>query len=125
MAEWNRLKQLPNLSRVTNMRPAKLRRPVPDDWREIKLPTQLAPLRCWVREDGLKVLVSTDDTGGDQWWFHVSISREDRYPDWDDLKFVKDIFIGRQGEAIQVLPADRDYVNVHPNCFHLWSPENG
>ena len=24
--------------------------------------------------------------------------------------------------AVQVLPREADYVNIHPNCLHLWAP---
>ena len=121
MAKWT---SIPNMARIVEMQPVKLRRPVPDNWEELPMPRQLRPMRCWVK-DGLQVLVSTDkidEDGG--WWLHVSTSRPDRLPSWEDLRLVKDLFIGRQNEAIQVLPADRDYVNLHPNCLHLWSPEN-
>lgn len=43
-------------------------------------------------------------------------------PSWEDLRRVKDIFIGREVEAYQVLPKESEYVNVHPFCLHLWVP---
>lgn len=114
--------KIPNLARVKDIFPPKLRRPVPDNWEELQMPPQLNRMRAWIC-NGLKVLVSQDLTDDGEHWLHVSISRENRLPSWDDLKLAKDIFIGRQNEAVQVLPADRDYVNLHPNCLHLWSPE--
>jgi hypothetical protein len=32
------------------------------------------------------------------------------------------MFIGRNHEAVQVFPRDEDFVNCHPFCLHLWSP---
>lgn len=59
------------------------------------------------KDDGHKVL-------------HVSLSRRSRLPDWNDVKRVKDAFIGEDKEAYHVLPKKADYINIHPYCLHLW-----
>src|ERR1051325_9631500 len=59
---------------------------------------------------------------GEGEWIHLSVSRKDRLPSWPDLVKVKNEFLGLQAEAIQVLPKQSDYINLHPNCLHLWSP---
>jgi hypothetical protein len=38
---------------------------------------------------------------------------------------VKAIFIGRDKEALQVLPPESEHVNIHPNCMHLWHCRDG
>lgn len=53
-------------------------------------------------------------------WIHVSVSRKSRLPSWDDLKIVKNLFVGLEKKAFQVLPAYKEYVNIHPYCLHLW-----
>jgi hypothetical protein len=53
-------------------------------------------------------------------WVHVSCSRPSRLPSWGDIREVKDAFIGRERRALQVLPPAAEYVNIHPNCLHLW-----
>jgi hypothetical protein len=58
-------------------------------------------------------------------WLHVSFSRRDRLPDWPDLRLVKHTFIGDERIALQVLPRQAEYVNVHPNVLHLWSCLDG
>lgn len=99
------------------------------NWRKI-LPLVLPPI--WqviqVNEDGcayesswgLRVIASiqTESDGND--WLHVSLSRRKRLPDWDDVKQVKDLFVGKERKAIQILPPESEYVNIHPNCLHLW-----
>lgn len=55
---------------------------------------------------------------------HVSVARPDRLPSWEELKKVKDEFIGEHAPAYHVLPAKADYVNIHNHCLHLWSPAN-
>lgn len=56
----------------------------------------------------------------DQWWDYISVSRARRLPTWEDLKLVKDLIIGKDREAIQVLPKEEEFVNIHPHCLHLW-----
>lgn len=53
-------------------------------------------------------------------WIHVSMSYPTKLPGWGVYRMVKDRFIGRDKKAIQVLPADSEYVNVHPNVLHMW-----
>lgn len=54
-------------------------------------------------------------------WLHVSVATPSKLPSWDLLKFVKEIFIGRNRQAIQVIPGEAKYVNIHPNCLHLFA----
>lgn len=54
---------------------------------------------------------------------HVSVSHPSRYPTWEEIKEVKYHFFKDDEDAIMVLPRKSDnmlYVNIHPNCFHLW-----
>ncbi len=67
----------------------------------------------------LRVIVSWG--GG---WDHVSVSLENRCPDWDEICFAKDIFFHPNECVIQYHPPKSDYVNNHPYCLHLWRPQN-
>lgn len=69
----------------------------------------------------LRVICSARLEADGKRWMHVSCSRQDRLPDWQDLRLVKDTFIGRDRLAIQVLPRASEYVNCHPRVLHLWS----
>jgi hypothetical protein len=54
---------------------------------------------------------------------HVSISFPTRYPTWDEIKDAKYHFFKDDEDAMMLLPRKTDnvrYVNLHPNCFHLW-----
>jgi hypothetical protein len=69
---------------------------------------------------GLSVITSgKTERDGKRWW-HVSCAYPDRLPRWSDLREVKDLFIGKEKKAVQVLPAESEYVNIHPYCLHLW-----
>lgn len=85
----------------------------------------------WTRAGGLDnayrhihrrivVIVSAAREADGRRWIHVSVSHRDRLPTWEELREVKDWIIGRAALAVQVLPRAEEYVNLHPNCLHVW-----
>jgi len=78
--------------------------------------------RIYRREDGLQVTVQLAYARDDSVWTHVTYGYETHTPDWDVTKLVKETFIGKDRKAIQVLPCEAEYVNIHPHTLHLWSP---
>lgn len=64
-----------------------------------------------------RVFVIASDMGG---WEHVSVSRQDRCPTWDEMCQVKDLFWDGEDCVIQFHPPKSEYVNNHPYCLHLW-----
>jgi hypothetical protein len=69
---------------------------------------------------GLRVIASAALEEDGKWWLHVSASRYNRLPSWEDLRRVKDIFVGPNAVAYQVLPMQSEYVNINPFVLHLW-----
>ena len=69
------------------------------------------------------VVWGTDEDG----WEHVSVSPlpENILPSWDDMCKVKDIFWSKEEAVLQIHPPRSKYVNMMPNCLHLWRPKNG
>jgi len=53
-------------------------------------------------------------------WVHLSMSHRKRVPRWDELRDAKDIFLGRDVCAYQVLPPQSEYVNIDDRVLHLW-----
>jgi len=51
---------------------------------------------------------------------HVSISHRSRYPTWGEIKELRYEFMPREFDAYMIFPPPSQYVNEHPNCFHLW-----
>lgn len=51
---------------------------------------------------------------------HVSISHKKRYPNWDEIKFVRYKLMKPDATIAQILPPKNEYVNIHSNCFHLF-----
>ena len=76
-------------------------------------------------KDGLSIIKSIDKTPKWGELLHVSMSRPDRYPSWNEIIEVKLHFFGDLKDSMMVIPKRTDYVNVHKNCFHLWEcPES-
>jgi len=57
-------------------------------------------------------------------WEHVSVSRKQHPPNWEEMCWVKDQFWDEDECVMQLHPPKADYVNNHPNCLHLWRPRN-
>lgn len=75
-------------------------------------------------ENGLTILKSIDCTPKWGRLKHVSIAHEHRYPTWNEILEIKDIFFG-DVDVMMIIPKKEDYVNIHKNCFHLWqTPES-
>lgn len=53
-------------------------------------------------------------------WEHVSVSRKDRCPLWDEMCQIKDLFWEPEDCVVQFHPPASEYVNNHPRCLHLW-----
>jgi hypothetical protein len=63
-------------------------------------------------------VIASDGMG----WEHVSVSRKDRPPTWDEMCQIKDIFWDGEDCVVQYHPPKSKYVNNHPFCLHLWRP---
>jgi len=94
-------------------------------WRKLEKPLpsflQLTPTFAYTKGP-MQLLYSPQEPQSDGLWQHASVSCSDRYPTWEEIKDVRDTFFDPEADVFQVLPPKREYVNLHPNCFHLWSP---
>lgn len=55
-------------------------------------------------------------------WEHASVSLMHRCPSWNEMCYVLGLFWNDDETVIQIHPPKEHYVNVHPNCLHLWKP---
>lgn len=94
---------------------------IPLRWQVFQSPT----LHYRKLGDNLLVMWSARKESDGRRWVHVSCSRPSKLPSWEDLREVKDTFIGRDRRALQVLPPAAEYINIHPHCLHLWSCLDG
>lgn len=51
--------------------------------------------------------------------WHLSMSHPRRYPTWDEIKAVRYQLLPDEKTFGILFPPIAQYVNVHPNCFHL------
>jgi len=102
---------------------------LPVGWSEIDtsqfpLPPEIT--KAFAYRDGLRVIATVENHFEDKSvWLHISFSYANRLPSWQDLKSVKDLFIGRQRLAVQLLPHEEDYVNLHSFTLHLYTRLDG
>jgi hypothetical protein len=69
--------------------------------------------------DRARLQIISSDGGG---WEHVSVSRRDVVPTWDDMDFVKRLFWSDDQAVMQLHPPRAEWVNTHARCLHLWRP---
>lgn len=66
----------------------------------------------------LRCLAAAD---GDH-WDHLSVSREDRCPWWEEMDHLARLFFRSSETAMQLHVPPSEHVNYHPHCLHLWRP---
>lgn len=86
-------------------------------------------LSAWDSDDGLRVLASLDPLPhtqvrrAKQRYLHLSISRADRYPGWDEQLQIVAAIAGPPGSHVDmamIRPRAADYINRHAYTFHWW-----
>lgn len=55
-------------------------------------------------------------------WEHVSVSRHDRCPVWEEMDYLARMFWQAHETVVQFHVPRSDHVNVHDRCLHLWRP---
>ena len=92
-------------------------RVLPFNWKRLE---DFDGLVVYQGRSGLRVFLCVMRERDGKRWLHVSFSRREKLPDWEDVRAVKDLFIGKYEEALQVFPPQNEYVNVHPRTLHRW-----
>jgi hypothetical protein len=57
-------------------------------------------------------------------WDHVSVSTPNRLPTWTEMEHVKRLFWKPDAVVMQLHVAEKDHINLHPYCLHLWRPHS-
>jgi len=74
----------------------------------------------------LKVLATIDGEPGDSMeWEHLSVSRQNRIPNWTEMDSMKHLFFLPEEVCFQIHPPVSEHVNIHNNCLHIWRPVSG
>lgn len=95
---------------------------LPAQWNDCGNPFKEANHLYFNNKNKMLVVISEALMNDNTWYLHVSCSYRNKLPSWNDLKRVKNLFIGEDRIAYQVLPKQSEYVNLMPYCLHLWSP---
>ncbi len=69
--------------------------------------------RCF-KMNGCGIIVADEPEG-----WHLSISRKDRDPTWDEIATARYRLLPEVDEMAMFLPRLDEYVNLHPFTFHL------
>lgn len=56
----------------------------------------------------------------DEEWQHVSVSKKERTPTWEEMSFIKNLFFDDEDICVSFFPAKSQYVNLAKNCLHIW-----
>ena len=94
----------------------------PDGWRVIQ---EWGSGYALQDNTGLRVIIDCSTKGDDRYWVHLSLSRAKAIPSHLDMVRVKEAFLGNSRYAYSVFPPRQEYVNIHPNCLHLWALVDG
>lgn len=65
--------------------------------------------------DNCAVIVSID---AGKW--HLSISKKNESPSYDEIKKARYKFLPDNIYAAQIFPPKNEFVNIHQYCHHLW-----
>lgn len=63
-------------------------------------------------------VIASDQMG----WEHVSASRADRCPSWEEMCQVKELFWSDEDCVMQLHPPKTDWISNVEYCLHLWRP---
>mgnify|MGYP000901348226 CR=1 FL=1 len=56
--------------------------------------------------------------------WHLSIAHPQRLPTWEEVRDARYNFTPENVTMVMILPHPEQYVNIHPNCFHLWETKD-
>ncbi len=109
--------QIPNLNDIVQSEPFVFS-VTPDGWSQLLIANNHQSY--YKHRSGILVVASIDTLTDGSVWMHISSSKNQRNPSWEDMYGIKRVFFGDEVEAIQVFPKKADLVDI-ANCLHLWS----
>lgn len=55
-------------------------------------------------------------------WEHISVSCQNRCPNWIEMSYIKDLFWDEEEVVMQLHPAKSKWINNMQYCLHMWKP---
>ena len=74
----------------------------------------------WFLGEDIKILSSVEEKSDGNKWYHVSFSRADRIPSYEDMALIRDTLFRPTSVVLQVFPPREEHFNFHPHTLHLW-----
>ena len=71
-------------------------------------------------KNGMSVIASIHKELDDLHWLHLSMAHAKRLPTYDELKYLKRHWAGKERKAVMIFAPEVHHVNLHPNCLHLF-----
>lgn len=106
---------------ITSLKTQYLPKILPASWRAVQ---EAMDGRAYVNAWGMSVIVAFSRELDGRRWAHFSIAHVKRLPTWDELKDAKFIFLGDL-KAIQILPSQKEYINIYSHVLHLFACLDG
>ena len=83
--------------------------------------------RCRTRSGLWRVTTSTEYDEGYKCWFERLVMspwnrKTKKVPTWEEILAVKREFFGPEEECIHFIPRESEYVNIKPDCMHIFHP---
>jgi len=118
-AVWEKRRVDPDIIRAAVAR-------VAPSWRMMDKPAEDEDACHWFVRGTIQVLMSVLREDDGNIWIHVSLCGRRNggsyyLPTFEDVKRVKNDFIGEDRWAYQVFPSQKDYVNQNPYVLHLYA----
>lgn len=99
-----------------------LYKPLPHPWR---LVAHVEDGARWINPGLRASLIWSVEPHAGELWHHVSMAHFDRVPTWAELVAVKELIVGPESVAYQVVPPRSRWINDNEHVLHLWSPADG
>lgn len=95
---------------------------LPHPWR---LVTRLDDGGRWINPGLRASLIWSVEPHDGELWHHVSMARREDVPTWDELVRAKELILGPEAWAYQVVAPRSKWINIYDRVLHLWSPADG
>jgi hypothetical protein len=89
--------------------------PPPPPVRDFLAAGMIEPGARYFAFGGCSVILARGPAG-----WHLSIAHPSRYPTWDEVAEARYRLVPDGATMAMILPPRAEYVDVHPNCFHLY-----
>lgn len=93
-------------------------------WSGPAVDTHLTPCPWWT-VGPLRVAASVSEARDGSLWWHVSVSRPDRTPTYEELTEVRSRLFRASDVVLHVWPPVAEHFSLHPYCLHLWATLDG